>query len=71
MHSDHQEEHESVKEELIEDYSEVKSDPEPFRLGLVDMIPKKISYTIYIDPPKINLQMTKKLFEISFLTILF
>ncbi len=37
MHSDHQEEHESVKEELIEDNSEVKSDPEPFRLGLGDM----------------------------------
>lgn len=32
MHSDHQEEHKSVKTEFIEDYSEVKSDPEPIRV---------------------------------------
>uniref|UniRef100_A0A8C2HF66 WAP domain-containing protein n=1 Tax=Cyprinus carpio TaxID=7962 RepID=A0A8C2HF66_CYPCA len=32
MHSEDQEEHKSVKMEFIEDYSEIKSDPDPFRV---------------------------------------
>ncbi|XP_073700358.1 uncharacterized protein [Garra rufa] len=31
MHSEDQEEHKSLKTEFIEDYGEIKSDPEPFR----------------------------------------
>ncbi len=32
MHSEDQEEHQSVKTEFIEDYSEIKSDPDPSRV---------------------------------------
>ncbi|XP_058616625.1 waprin-Phi1-like isoform X1 [Onychostoma macrolepis] len=37
MHSEDQEEHKSIKIEFIEDYSEIKSDPDPFKVKHEDM----------------------------------